>query len=246
MDESVLVIKAENYLKEISEDDISLDNIDEFENFKNLYFKLDNRLESLKQLRRDMEVQGYSTPFASLNKYGNKSIGEVSLDEVSENSRHNQMFRNKANAKKNILDRVKSAIDSHQIALGNLEQFGYLKCDSCYKKYSMSEYKQIQGKCSCKSESFSFKISRQKTYRIEIIPYLPLSGNYRVLMADLSKYGRNSFKKVINALKQERTGHVKTISPLFRYKDKNNRWVRKRATFDSEFVDKYEEELRKQ
>ena len=245
MEESVLVIKAEKYLKEISNDDININDIDEFENFKNLYFKLDDRLENLKQLRRDMEVQGYGTPFTSLNKYGTKSIGEVSLEEVSENSRHNQIFRNKANAKKNILDRVKSAIDSHQIALAHLDQFGYLKCDSCYKKYSVSEYKQLNGKCSCKSDSFSFKISRQNTYRIEIIPFLPLSGNYRVLMADLSKYGRNSFKKVINALKQERTGHVKTISPLFRYKDKNNRWLRKRATFDSEFVDNYEEELRK-
>ena len=245
MDESVLVIKAEKFLKEIAADDISLDNIEEFANFKNLYFKLDDRLNTLKKLRRDMEVQGYGTPFTSLNKYGNKSIGEVSLEEVSENSRHNQMFRNKANAKKNILDRVKSAIDSHMIAIGHLEQFGYLKCDSCYKKYSISEYKGLDGKCGCKSESFSFKISRQKTFRIEIIPYLPLSGDYRVLMAELSKYGRNSFKKVINALKQERTGHVKTISPLFRYKDKNNRWLRKRLTFDSEFVENYEEELRK-
>ncbi|SDA70564.1 DUF530 domain-containing protein [Methanobrevibacter millerae] len=245
MEESVLVIKAEKYLKEISNDDIRVEDIDEFDNFKYLYFKLADRLEKLKQLRRDMEVQGYSTPFASLNKYGNKSIGEVSLEEVSENSRHNQMFRNKANAKKNILDRVKSAIDSHQIALGHLEQYGYLKCDSCYKKYSISEYIAIKGKCKCRSESFSFKISRENTYRVEIIPYLPLSGNYRVLMADLSRYGRNAFKKVINALKQERTGHVKTISPLFRYKDKNNRWLRKRVTFDSEFVDNYEEELRK-
>ncbi|WP_295614137.1 DUF530 domain-containing protein [uncultured Methanobrevibacter sp.] len=245
MEESVLVINAEKYLKEIASDNIGVDNIEDFANFKNLYFKLDDRLNTLKKLRRDMEVQGYGTPFTSLNKYGNKSIGEVSLEEVSENSRHNQMFRNKANAKKNILDRVKSAIDSHQIAIGHLEQFGYLKCDSCYKKYSISEYKHLNGKCRCKSESFSFKISREKTFRIEIIPYLPLSGDYRVLMADLSKYGRNSFKKVINALKQERTGHVKTISPLFRYRDKNNRWLRKRVTFDSEFVENYEEELRK-
>jgi len=138
MEESVLVINAEKYLKEIASDNIDVDNIEDFANFKNLYFKLDDRLNTLKKLRRDMEVQGYGTPFTSLNKYGNKSIGEVSLEEVSENSRHNQMFRNKANAKKNILDRVKSAIDSHQIAIGHLEQFGYLKCDSCYKKYYYS------------------------------------------------------------------------------------------------------------
>ncbi|WP_407416228.1 DUF530 family protein, partial [Methanobrevibacter sp.] len=36
-----------------------------------------------------------------------------------------------------------------------------------------------------------------------------------------------------------------TISTIFRYKDNNNRWMRKRTTFDSEFVNNYEEELRK-
>ncbi len=245
MDESVLVTKAENYLKEIANDNIILDNIDDFANFKSLYFKLSDRLETLKNLRKAMDAQGYSTPFASLNKYGNKAVAEVSLDEVSENSRHNQMFRMKANAKKNILDRVKSAIDSHLIALGNLEQYGYLKCNSCYKKYSISEYRLMNAKCKCKSESFSFKINRENTYRIEIIPYLPLSGNYRVLMNDLTKYGRNSFKKIINTLKQERTGHVKTISLLIRYNNKN-RWLRKKVSFNSEFVENYEEELRKE
>ena len=36
MEESVLVNKAEKYLKEISKDSIRLDNIDNFGNFKNL------------------------------------------------------------------------------------------------------------------------------------------------------------------------------------------------------------------
>ena len=75
MEESVLVINAEKYLKEIASDNIDVDNIEDFANFKNLYFKLDDRLNTLKKLRRDMEVQGYGTPFTSLNKYGNKSIG---------------------------------------------------------------------------------------------------------------------------------------------------------------------------
>ena len=69
MDESVLVIKAEKYLKEIAADDISLDNIYEFDNFKNLYLKLDDRLKTLKELRRDMEIEGYGSAFGSLNKY---------------------------------------------------------------------------------------------------------------------------------------------------------------------------------
>ena len=245
MPESVLVNKAENYLKEISNDSISMDDIEEFENFKNLYFKLDDRLNYLQRLKDDMDAQGYTTPFTSLSKYGTKSVGEVSLDEVGENSRHNQIFRMKANAKKNILDRVKSSIDSHKIALGNLEQFGYVKCNSCYKKYSMSEYKQIDGKCTCGNHGFAFKIRKEATHRIDIIPHLPLSGNYMVLRAELSSYGRESLKQVLNILKQERKGVVKTISLVIRFRDKNKRLIRKNITLDSEFVNNYEEEVRR-
>lgn len=246
MQESALVNKAENYLKVIANDSISLDDIDNFENYKNLYFKLDERLNKLTKLKDDMDAQGYTTPFTSLNKYGTKSVAEVTLEEVSENSRHNQIFRQKANAKKNILDRVKSAIDSHKIAIGNLEQYGYVKCNSCYKKYSMSEYKQMEGKCSCGSKGFSFKLKREATHRIEIIPHLPLSGNYMVLRSELSSYGRESLKQVLNILKQERKGVVKTISLVVRFRDKNKRLIRKNITLDSEFVNNYEEEVRRQ
>lgn len=244
MSESVLVNKAENFLEEIANDSISLDGIEEFENFRNLYFKLDDRLNYLLKLKDDMDLQGYTTPFTSLNKYGTKTVAEVAADEIRETSRHNQIFRGIANSKKNILDRVKSAIDSHKIALGNLEQFGYVKCNSCYKKYSMDEYKQRDGQCKCKSTSFTFKVNKELTHRIEIIPYLPLSGNYMVLMSELSPYARDSFKQVLNILKQERKGKVKTMSLTIRFKDDNNRMIRKKVTVRSEFVDNYEEELR--
>ena len=245
MEESVLVNKAEKYLKEISNDSISLDNIDNFDNFKSLYFKLDDRLNYLQKLKDDMDAQGYTTPFTSLNRYGTKSLADVAMDEVGENSRHNQIFRMKANAKKNILDRVKSAIDSHKIAIGHLKQFGYVKCDSCYRKYSIEEYKKLDSKCSCLSESFTFKINKEATHRLEIIPYLPLSGNYMVLMSSFSNYGREALKKVLAILKQERKGVVKTISLLIRFNDENNRVDRKNITLDSEYVANYEEEVRR-
>ena len=245
MEESVLVNKAETYLKEISDDSINIDNIDNFEYFKSLYYKLDDRLNYLQKLRDDMDAQGYTSPFTSLTRYGTKTVSDVSLEEVGENSRHNQICRSKANAKKNILDRVKSAIDSHKIALGNLEQFAYVKCNSCYKKYSMEEYKNRNGKCSCGCESFSFKINKESTHRVGIIPYLPLSGNYMVLMSQLSPNGRESLKKVLNILKQERKGVVKTISLVIRFRDENNRMIRKNVTLDSEYVSNYEEEVRR-
>ncbi len=245
MQESALVNKAETFLEEISNDPISLENIEDFEVFKDLYFKLDSRLDHLQKLKDDMDVQGYTTPFVSVNRYGTKTVSEVAADEIRETSRHNQIFITSANAKKNILDRVKSAIDSHKIALGNLEQFGYVKCNSCYKKYAMNEFKDMDGQCTCKSTSFSFKVSKELTHRLEIIPYLPLSGNYMVLMNELSQYSRESFKQVLNILKQERRGVVKTISPTIKFKDENNRLIRKTITLDSEYIDNYEEEVRK-
>ncbi|WP_405295469.1 DUF530 domain-containing protein [Methanobrevibacter sp.] len=245
MPESVLVNKAENYLIEIANDSIDLEDIEEFDTFRNLYFKLDDRLNHLQSLKDDMDIQGYTTPFTSLNKYGTKTVAEVAADEVRENSRHNQIFRMKANAKKNILDRVKSAIDSHKIALGNLEQFGYVKCNSCYKKYSMSEYKQMHGQCTCKSKAFTFRTNKDLIHRLEIIPYLPLSGNYMVLRNELSQYARDSFKQVLSILKQERKGVVKTISMVIRFRDKNNRLIRKNVTLESEYINNYEEEVRR-
>lgn len=244
MSESVLVNKAENYLKEISNDSISLDGIEEFENFKSLYFKLDDRLNVLQNLRDDMDAQGYATPFTP-NKYGTKSGKEVAMEEIGENSRNNQIYRRRANEKKNILDRVKSAIDSHKIAIGHLEQFGYVKCNSCYKKYSMSEYKEMEGKCTCGNQGFTFKKRPEATHRIEIIPYLPLSGNYMVLRSELGTYARESLKQVLSILKQERKGLVKTVTVVVKIRDKNNRLVRKNVTLGSEYVDSYEEEVRR-
>lgn len=245
MEESSLVGKAEIYLKNISQDEISLDNIEDFNVFTSLYFKLDDRLKNLQNMKEDMDTYGYTAPFRSLSKYGTNTVAEVSVDEISEASRHNQYFRMKATAKKNVLDRVRSAIDSHEIAIGNLEQFGNIKCNSCYKKYRINEYKNNNGRCTCGCESFSFKINKEESYRLEIIPYLPLSGNYMVLMSELSQWGRDSFKKVLNVLKQERKGVVKTISLVIKFKDENNRWIRKNVNLDSEYVDNYEEEVRK-
>ena len=109
----------------------------------------------------------------------------------------------------------------------------------------MSEYKEMEGKCSCASQGFTFKIRREATYRIEIIPYLPLSGNYMVLRNEFGKYGSQSLKQVLRILKQERKGLVKTISLVVKYRDKNNRLVRRNVSLGSEFVEDYEEEIRR-
>jgi Zn-finger domain-containing protein len=193
-----------------------------------------------------MDANGYTAPFRSLNRYGVSSSTDIGFEEVSEINRHNQHFRLKATAKRNILDRVKAAIDAHKIAIGNLEAYGRFKCLDCGKSYRSSTFENIENiKCVCGSENLKFEVDETEVYRLEIIPYLPLSGNYMVLMSELTEWGRDSLKKVLNLLKTKRKAVVTNVSPVISVKD-NNRWITKRISLDSEFVDSYEEELRRQ
>lgn len=257
MDESTLISKTEKYLNKIQNRKINLENISKLEDFKSVYFKFTDSLNNLQKMKEDMDAKGYTAPYRSLNKYGSSTAGDVAFEELSEVNRHGQYFRMKATAKKNILDRVKSAIDAHKIAIGHLEEYGIFECSKCSKSYKPSNFidlgkKNIELKntdekteeCSCGSNEFSFKINETGVYRLEIIPYLPLSGNYMVLMSEMTSWGRESFKKVLNLLKQERKGVVKTVSVVIRFKE-NDRWIRKRVTIESEHVDNYEEEIRK-
>jgi len=244
MDESVLISKTEKYLKKIQNETINLEEMSGFVGFTSVYNRLTNHRDKLLEIKENMDMKGYTAPYRSLSKYGSNITGEIAFEEISEVRRHSQYFRTNASAKKNILDRVKSAIDAHKIAIGNLEEYGLIKCKSCPKTYKISVFKEMGEKCSCGSSEFVLNPNERGVWRLEIIPYLPLSGNYMVLISELSKRGRESFKKVSNVLKQERIGTVKTVSVVIRVKEKN-RWVRKRVSLESEYTDSYEEEIRK-
>lgn len=241
MDSNRLITRAENYLKKINETCIDSDRLDDFEYFKEVYYRLDEQLNVLQDFKETMDVQGYTSPYRSLSKYGISTVGEVTAEEASETHRHNQIYRINASNKKNILDRVKSAITSHKIAMGNLEEYGLIQCNGCNKTYTIDE---LEEECSCGKTDYHFHLNPSGNHRVGIIPFLPLAGDYLVKISQFSKWGRKSFKKVINMLKQERKGSVKTVTLQIRYSE-NKKIVRKKVTLDSDFVDSYEEEIRR-
>ena len=241
MDENVLINNAEKYLNKISEEEINLEDMSKLDSFLPIYFKFQERLETLQQIKETMDAQGYTSPYRALSKYGITAVRNTPIEEVGETNRHNQYFRMKASAKKNILDRVKSSIDAHKIAIGHMDEYGKIECEKCHKKFSPNNLKK---ECSCSSKNYKLLNNESANHRLEILPYLPYGGNYMVLISQLSRWGRDSFKKVLNILKQERKGSVKTVSLLIRYKE-GNRFIRKRVTLDSYYVDSYEEEIRK-
>ncbi len=88
-------------------------------------------------------------------------------------------------------------------------------------------------------------VNTEGVYRLEIIPFLPLSGDYMVKLSELSPRSRQAFRSIVRILKQEKRGIVKTVSLLIKVME-DGRWVRKRVTIDAQDEANYEKEIRSQ
>lgn len=246
MNESVLIGKSERFLDQIKRREISLNDIESPEKFLTLYTYLKNNMDTLQDMRETMEIKGYTAPYRSINKYGRPLSGETKAEDMYDVSRHTQYFRMNAAAKKNILDRVKSAMSSHRIAIGHLEEFATLECESCHRKYSGHELSLLMGEhCQCGGDNLKLHVNREGVYRLEIIPFLPLSGDYMVKLSELSPRSREAFRSIVRILKQEKRGIVKTVSLVIKIME-DGRWVRKRVTIDAHDEANYEKEIRSQ
>ncbi len=245
MNESVLIGRAEKFLGNIRRKTVNADTIRDLDSFMNIYTYLKDNLYELQEFRDTMEIKGYKAPYRSLMKFGNVSSVEMKVEDLHDITRHTQHFRMKAALKKNILDRVKSSIAAHKIAVGHLEEFATIKCHNCNNDYTGHELADLTSrKCICDSMDLELKINQQGVYRLEIIKYLPLSGEYMVKMSELSSRGREAFRKMVRILKQERRGIVKTVSMVVKVFE-NGRWVRKRVNLDCSDQLNYEREIRK-
>ena len=245
MNETDLISTSERFLEKIGQEQYNIKDIYQLDVFIKTYQHLKENLKKLLDIKDSMESKGYKTPYFALTNHALSTPGEIIVEEVHEVNRHNKYFRLKATAKKNIYDRTKSAIASHKIILGILEESAIIKCIKCHKIYSIHEFYDLNElRCACQSTDFELEIDNTGFSRINIIPYLPISGNYMVLRSNLTSWGRESFNKIMKLLRQERKGVVKTVSLKIKIKQ-GDRWIRKNVTMDAETDINYEEELRK-
>ncbi|MBM4241016.1 MAG: DUF530 domain-containing protein [Euryarchaeota archaeon] len=245
MNESTLIAEVEKFLERIRHNKKDTDKIHDFKNYIKFYSYLKGNLEKLQEFRETMEIRGYKAPYRSLTRYSRAPLGEVKVEDVQDATHHAQYFRMKATAKKNILDRVKSSISSHKIAIGHLEELVIVKCESCEKKFKGHEIADITTKtCSCGSNNLKIYENLNGVCRVELIKYLPLSGEYMVKMSELSPLSREAFKKIVRILKHEKRGVIKTISLVIRSFE-GGRWIRRRVTVDFKERINYEKEIRK-
>lgn len=246
MNESVLIARAEKFLESIKRQRIQIDKIKDFESFIVIYHYLKDNMEELYDFRDTMEIKGYKAPYSSLIRPSRSAAVELRADEVHDVSRQTQYFRMKAAAKKNILDRVKSSIASHKIAIGHLEEFATIKCNVCRKEFKRHEIALVESKkCICGATDLALKQNQQGVYRLDIVRYLPLSGEYMLRMSDLPPLGREAFRNIVRILKHEKRGIVKTLSLVVKVFE-DGRWIRKRVNMDAEDEKNYEREIRKE
>jgi len=248
MNESVLIGNAEKFLDKIKRSKIYTEKIVDFKSFIKIYKLLKINLDKLHEFKELMELKGYKAPYRSLARFGPQNIGETMVEDIQDVTRHNQYFRMKAAAKKNILDRINSSISSHKIAIGHLEESMLINCETCNKKYKGHEISPLimsnPPSCECGSINLNLEQNVNGVSRLEILKYLPLSGDYMVKMSDLSPLGRDAYKKIVNILKHEKRGAVKTVSLVIKVLE-DGRWIRKRVSLDAEQGDNYEKELQK-
>ena len=245
MNESVLIARAEKFLDKIKRQRIQVEELKDFESFITVYHYLKENLDELYELRDTMEIKGYKAPYRSLIRASRSSISELKAEELHDVSRQTQYFRMKAAAKKNILDRVKSSIASHKIAIGHLEEFATITCGACKKKFKRHEIEFVEsGTCSCGATDLKLEKNDHGVYRLGTLKYLPLSGEYMVRMSDLSPMGREAFRSIVRVLKHEKRGIVKTVSLVVKVLE-DGRWIRKRVNMDMDDEMNYEREIRK-
>ena len=174
MNESVLIGRSERFLEQIKRKEISINDVQYPENFLEIYSYFKTNLDSLHEMRENMEIKGYTAPYRSIKTYGRPLSGEMKAEDMYDISRHTKYFRMNAAAKKNILDRVKSAISSHKIAIGHLEEFATIECDSCHRVYRGHELSTLTKKvCECGKDSFMLHQNEEGVYRLDISPFYP-------------------------------------------------------------------------
>lgn len=237
MNEEGLISRTERLLSEIKKSSIKVDDLRSYDKAFKIYRKLKSILNKLEKIKKTMELKGYRSPYRSIAKYSTY-IEEPIHEEPHEMARHARYFRIKASIRKNILDRVNSAIASHKIAISNLEEYIELKCVRCGKRFKIYE------KCECNGEDEYKVVPNEKgIHRIEIIPYLPLSGDYMVKISKLSNWAREAFKKIVRTLRHEKRGTIKSTSLVIRVFD-GKRWLRKKIVINGSF-EECENKLRK-
>lgn len=205
--------------------------------FEVLYLKLINNLKELKKLKDEMEQKGFDSPYFALgmSRYGSplgkQSYRREDVEDQRDVARHKMFFRTDASFKKGSFERTKSAIASHNIAVGHLEEFVSFdcRCGGITKGKEAIKIIEKNGTFTCPKCNSEPKLRGNNTgiYRMEILPYLPFGGEFTDEISRFTPTEKIAYRELIEILREKKKGRIKSATVVFKA-IQNGKWAAKR------------------
>ena len=82
MNESVLIGRSERFLDQIKRRVISINDVKYPENFLEIYSYLKNNLDSLHEMRENMEIKGYTAPYRFHKQIWTPLSGDMKAEDI--------------------------------------------------------------------------------------------------------------------------------------------------------------------
>ncbi len=237
---SPLLNTVVDLLEEISGDmqKLDLDRLkSDVDYFREIYVKLNENLRELKANKEKMEQKGFDSPYFALgmSRYGGPSgkqgYRREDVEDQRDIARYKMLFRANASFKKGTFERTKSAIASHNIAIGHLEEYAALKC-TCGRITRGKEAARMlrRGKFSCpKCGAHTAKLTGNElgVYRMELLAHLPYGGESTLVISKFTPMERMAYRELIEILREKKKGRIKSTTVVFKAKE-DSKWTTKK------------------
>lgn len=210
--------------------------------FEEFYLKLKDNLNHLKSLKDEMEQRGFDSPYFALGvsrytaPYGRRSYKRGDVEDQRDVARHKMFFRANASFKKGTFERTKSAIASHNIVAGHLEEFVSFNCKCGKITRGKEAIKSIEDNKSficprCSSSDVKLEENKQGIFRLELIPYLPFGGESTLEISKFTPTERMAYREIVEVLREKKKGGIKSATISFKV-PKKGRWVTKKEQIE--------------
>ncbi|MFQ5975955.1 MAG: DUF530 family protein, partial [Candidatus Hydrothermarchaeales archaeon] len=206
--------------------------------FEKIYLNLKNNLDRLKELKDEMEVRGFDSPYFALGihmphqTYPKHGYRREDVENQRDTARHKKIFIANASFKKGTFERTKSSIATHNIAIGHLEEFVSIECDCGRTLKGKEATKSIEEhghfECPrCHSTDVRMLENENGLFRLELLPYLPFGGENTMEISKFTPTERIAYRELTSILRERKKGGIKSAMVIFKVA-KEGRWVRKR------------------
>ena len=240
-----LIRRASEYLDALASGyDIDIKRVkNELPYFIEVYLKFKENLELLKEIKEEMEEKRFDAPYFGITLTSAEFEGKLGYSDIENQkdiSKHKRFFMADLLYKKNLFDRVKSAIASHNIALGHLEEFIGIECEKCGKVIKSKEALAVIEESlpkpgficpKCGNEKGKIKENKHGIYRLELLPLLPYGGEVMKEIAALTQTEKAAYRELNLALKERKKKKLKSAMVFFKVKE-NEKWVNKKELFE--------------